>query len=243
MEATRGEVPFVIHISEGVDEECRGELEALDALGALRSNTLLVHGVAFTPENVERVAEAGAKVAWCPFSNRFLYGKSVDVRALLDAGVEVSLGTDSTVSGSAHLLDELKFARRAYRESYGEEIEPRRLVAMVTTAAASALLQKDRLGALVPGAAPDLLLLEGAEGDPYERLVNAEPGDIDLLVCGARPVLGNPRHESLFLARGERVGRVVVQGREKLAAHDPAGLLREIREKVGGEKTFHFLPL
>jgi cytosine/adenosine deaminase-related metal-dependent hydrolase len=48
MAATDGKVPFVIHIAEGVDEECRGELARLAEAGGLHGNTVLVQGKPWT---------------------------------------------------------------------------------------------------------------------------------------------------------------------------------------------------
>ncbi|MHC5037980.1 MAG: amidohydrolase family protein [Planctomycetota bacterium] len=235
--------PFVIHISEGIDEESRKELGALDRAVGLARKMILVHGVAFTPADIERIAAVGAKVVWCPCSNHFLYGETTDVRHLLRSGVAVSLGTDSTVTGSAHILDELRYARKTYREKYGEEISPDRLVAMVTSVPARALLRETELGALKAGAVADLILVESEVPDPFERLLQAQPRDLDLVLSRGIPVLGSLRHEALFRALTGTFSRVRIQGREKWIVGDPAALIGEIRGGLGYEKAFHFLPL
>ena len=58
-----------------------------------------------------RVAEVGASVIWCPSSNHFLYNATADPRSLRERGITVGLGTDSPISGGAHMLAELRSAR------------------------------------------------------------------------------------------------------------------------------------
>ena len=84
-QATPADAPFVLHLAEGVDEAARGELPRLEALGCLKPNTVIVHGVAIDGDGWRRVAEAGAGLVWCPASNDFLFGRSVTVRELLDS--------------------------------------------------------------------------------------------------------------------------------------------------------------
>jgi len=243
MASTGSRKPFVIHISEGVDDECRNELALLDEAGGLKENSVLVHGVAFTEEDVQRVASSGAKVVWCPCSNLFLYGKTVDVRSLLEAGVPVALGTDSTVTGSCHILDELRFARTAYRGIYGEDLEAKTLVDMVTQRASAALGMAGRLGVLAPGADGDVLMIRKRKGDPWGRLLESGPEDIELLTCQGLPVLASPRFAGLFEQTSRRAFACTVGGREKLCAEDPGALVEEIRGILGFEKDLHFLPL
>src|SRR5262249_6665505 len=43
---TPADVPFIVHLAEGVDAGAHGELPRLEALGCLRPNTVIVHGIA-----------------------------------------------------------------------------------------------------------------------------------------------------------------------------------------------------
>jgi hypothetical protein len=120
-------VPFVLHLAEGTDDEARGELPRLEALGCLKPNTVIVHGVAIDGDGWRRVARAGAGLVWCPASNDFLFGRSVPIRSLLDEDersgsngdcghVNVALGTDSRVTGSR---DSARRAARGTRRGAG----------------------------------------------------------------------------------------------------------------------------
>lgn len=243
LEQTGGEVPFIIHLAEGLDEEARGELTRLSNMGALRHNTVIVHGVALTHGDIEKIAAAGAKVIWCPNSNHYLYGETADIRALLDAGVTVALGTDSTVTGSGYLLEEMRYARKAYLEKYARDLPPSAIADMVTGRAADALMLAGKAGTLTPGAWGDVLLVEDTATDPAEVLLSTEPRHIDLVLVGGVPVVGSTRHEALFEALQPDHCRASVQGREKLVAGDVHATLTGLRQAVGSDKHFHFLPL
>jgi cytosine/adenosine deaminase-related metal-dependent hydrolase len=101
--------PFVVHAAEGVDEFARNEIHTLDKLGLLRRNTVLVHGVGATEAEWNIIAARGSSLAWCPSSNLYMFNRTVDVSAL-KGKLEVVLGTDSTLTGSPTLLDEMRTA-------------------------------------------------------------------------------------------------------------------------------------
>jgi hypothetical protein len=81
MELSKGIMPFVIHLGEGTDDITKAEFALLKEQGLLRNNTLLIHGIAFTPEEIAKMARVGASVCWCPTSNYYLIGKTLDIAA------------------------------------------------------------------------------------------------------------------------------------------------------------------
>ena len=56
--ATPADAPFVVHLAEGIDDEARGELPRLEALGCLKPNT--VHRPR-RGDRRERLAPRGAR--------------------------------------------------------------------------------------------------------------------------------------------------------------------------------------
>jgi cytosine/adenosine deaminase-related metal-dependent hydrolase len=149
--STPSKWPWVVHAAEGLDEEAANEFERLDALGCLKSNTLLVHGVALDQSQRTRLERVGAGLIWCPSSNLRLFGKTAEVRDLV-AHHRVALGTDSRLSGGRDLLAELRLA--ANLSGLGEES----LEGLVTHIGADLLRLPDR-GSLRPGLRADLLVL------------------------------------------------------------------------------------
>jgi hypothetical protein len=167
--STPAEWPWIVHAAEGVDEEAANEFERLDALGCLRSNTLLVHGIALDESQRLRLMNAAAGLIWCPSSNMYLFGKTAAVRELI-ARNRVALGTDSRLSGARDLLDELKLAS----ELAG--LDEATLESLVTKTGAALLRLSDR-GALRPGLRADLLVLPAAAG-----LGNTTRADVRMLM-------------------------------------------------------------
>jgi len=217
---TRPDVPFVVHLAEGVDEEARGELPRLEALGCLRSNTVIVHGVAIDENGWRRVARAGGGLIWCPASNAFLFGRTAIVCPLLNgdhaARVTVALGTDSRLTGSRDLLDELRAARAAV------PLPPATLLRMVTTGAAD-LLKQPRAGRLAAGLPADLIVIPARAADPGEALLLTPRRDLRLAVIDGRPLAADPDLAAVFRARKVTARALRVDSAPKLA---DAGLVR-----------------
>ena len=206
--ATPADVPFMVHLAEGVDAAAGDELARFEALGCLQANTVLVHGVGIDGGGWQRVARAGAGMVWCPASNVFLFGRTAEVRELLDRngdGPRIALGTDSRITGSRDMLAELRVARAT------AAVTPEELFAMVTGNAAS-LLRQPRAGRIAVGVPTDLIVLGGnghqaVEGDavrsrpPLETLLAAERRDVRLVVVDGRPLVGDADMLPVFEAR------------------------------------------
>jgi cytosine/adenosine deaminase-related metal-dependent hydrolase len=157
--------------------------------------------------------------------------------------VNVSIGTDSTHTGSVNLLEEMRLARATYRRMYGEELAARRIMDMVTANPARAFRLRDRTGGIAAGLQADLLVLRPRVADPYEALLAAQIEDIELLLLEGTPLLGGVEHEELFALRECPYTRVRVRGRAMCVKGDPAGLLADARRAVGFRKVLDYLPL
>ena len=103
--------PFFVHAGEGTDAKAAAEVFELDRLGVLGPDTVLVHAVGFDEEGWALIRQRGARVAWCPTSNRFTLGRTLNIEAA--RGVQVLLGTDSPLTAAGDLLDELGEASAA----------------------------------------------------------------------------------------------------------------------------------
>ncbi len=240
---TEGKAPFVIHISEGTDSTAKAELGKLVSLGGLKANTVLIHCIAFSREDIEAVRKVGAKIVWCPSSNHFLYGDTLDVRRALEAGVNVSLGTDSTVTGSENLLKEMRYARKAYLEKHSRDLDPEVLFRMVTMNPAKALMMDSMIGSIEKGKSADVLVIEDGGTNPYETLLTMDPPDLDLVVHRGTPAFGKPKYRGLFEKLSSKFTEIEIQGRRMLVTGDPEGLLRDIFAKLGYRKKFEFFDI
>ena len=139
----------------------RSLVAELAALGFLKPRTSLIHGVWLTPRDMEILAEAGATVQLNPWSNLKLGSGAPDMRGLLDAGVNVSIGSDGCGSVETVRMGPAMAAAAMLSTLRGE---PERWVsaAEVFTAAtlggARALGREAEIGRLAPGHAADIVL-------------------------------------------------------------------------------------
>lgn len=194
--ATPPGLPFFVHLAEGVDVDARSELPRLEALGCVAANTAIVHGVTIDGNQWARIARRGAGLVWCPASNAFLFGQTAAVRQALDGGARttIALATDSRLTGSRDLLDELRVARDSAR------VTPDELLRMVTCDAA-ALLRQPRAGRTAVGAPADFVVIPPLGETPAASLVEAARKDVRLVMVDGRPLVGDPGFASVFRAR------------------------------------------
>ncbi len=228
----RRERPFIIHAAEGTDRQSAGEIDRLDRLGVLTEGTLLVHAIALSPAGVDLLAERRVGVIWCPASSLRLYRRTAPIGELLER-VPLALGTDSTMSGSSDLFDELRCAAAQDLVS-----EPR-LVDMVTTGAASTFALTGGRGTLLPGAVADVLVLRDGGRDPAAEILAGSLERIALVLIGGRPRLASPEiAEHLGLGRPDP-GTAETCTR----AHGDAGALRRGLRRAAGRDAFRGNPL
>jgi cytosine/adenosine deaminase-related metal-dependent hydrolase len=149
--ATPAGWPWIVHAAEGQDVAAAVEFDRLDALGCLGSNTLLVHGIMLDQAQRARLVAAGGALIWCPSSNIRLFGKTAQVADLVSHH-RVAIGTDSRLSGSRDVLDELRLAATV------GGLDEEALEGLVTHISATLLSLPDR-GSLQPGLRADLLVL------------------------------------------------------------------------------------
>jgi cytosine/adenosine deaminase-related metal-dependent hydrolase len=241
--AVKNNWPFITHLCEGFDNEAMHSIETLEKMNVLDDHCLFIHCIAFSDEDINKVAKAGASVSWCGFSNMFMFNVTAKIRKMLKAGVNVTIGTDSSATGSANFLAEIKYDRELYQKLYGEDIGAKTIFDMITINAAKAFRMQEKTGSLEEGKLGDILVLKAKEDDPYENLVNAGMKDIELLILAGKPIYGQMRFLDIF--KGELpsgYSQIKVGNKEMFIKGDPAGLYRGIRKKIGFKKKLDYLP-
>ena len=105
--ARRRGLPVATHILESQRETLHLD-HFRDLLGA---DTVLIHGVFLSPEDIATAAELDLPVIHCPRSNALLGCGVAPLAELLDAGIRVGLGTDSPASAMVFdMWEEMRFA-------------------------------------------------------------------------------------------------------------------------------------
>lgn len=107
----------------------------LHSLGLLDPGTLAVHLIRASDEDLDLIADSGAKVCLCPRSNMNLHGRMPDPARMIRRGIQPAIGTDSLASCSTlSVLDEM-----AFTASCSKGLSPEILIDMATVYGARAL--------------------------------------------------------------------------------------------------------
>ncbi len=240
--AVENNFPFITHCQEGFDPETLRDTQTLLEKDCLGEHSVLIHCIGLGPEDIKNHAKRKSNIVWCPNSNMFMFHKTVDIRSCLENGINVSLGTDSPMSGGVHCFDEIQFAKKTYYEMYHEHIDDKRLVQMFTVNAAKAL-RLPSLGSIEKGKTADLLLLRGESDRAYTAMVQADLKDVRLVIYQGRPVYGDLDFIEIFDYFKIDYTKIVVSGVPKVVIGDPWALLKRIRNAVGYKKELAFLPI
>ena len=219
---------FLLHLSEGVtkagqaDSVARRHFLALEVAPdewAINDRFAGIHSAGLLPEDFHVLGQRGGSMVWSPLSNLLLYGETARVDAAKREGVRIALGSDWSPSGSKNLLGELKVAWLYSQHVLDGMFTARDIVSMATREAAAILKWQAALGTLERGKRADLLVIEGATGDPYEALIKAKETSIRLVMINGIARYGTP---ALMKALGPDGETLRVGGRERTAV-PPAG--------------------
>src|SRR5690606_27696961 len=98
-------------VAEAVQKTGRRPWQRLNELGMLGPDFIAVHMTQLSDEEIAQAAQFGVHVAHCPESNLKLASGFCPVQKLLDAGVNVGIGTDGAASNNdLDLFGEMKTA-------------------------------------------------------------------------------------------------------------------------------------
>jgi len=219
--STATSAPFFVHLAEGVDAAAWSELPRLESLGCLRPNTVIVHGVAIDGDGWRRVAEHGGALVWCPASNLFLFGRTAAIgeMLLMPERPALAIGTDSRITGTRDLLEELRVARATAPLSTAD------ILAMVTHGAAD-VLRQPRVGRIAVGLSADFVVVPPIAPTASEAVLEASRRDLRLVTVAGRPLVGDADiADPIFKGRRIAARPLGVDGAPKIA---DAALVRRI---------------
>jgi hypothetical protein len=183
------QVAYLPHIAEGVIAAAHNEFACTNGgMGSqvdyLKPQTAMIHAIGLNSVDYAGMASDGTGLIWSPRSNIDLYGFTADVTAASRLGVQISLGTDWSASGSMNLLRELQCAD-SYNQAYlGGFFSDYRLYRMVTEDAAALVASDDKIGALKVGHYGDITIWNGAGKPPFAAVIRATTPDVALVLRG-----------------------------------------------------------
>ncbi len=164
------EIPVHMHVHEtaGEVQQCVAErgvrpLQRLDQLGLISPTLLAVHMTQLIDGEIDLVALRGAHVVHCPESNLKLASGFCPVQRLLDAGINVALGTDGAASNNdLDMFGEMRSAAMLAKAVAGDAgaLPAMQALRMATLNGAKALGIDELVGSLLPGKAADVVAVD-----------------------------------------------------------------------------------
>lgn len=178
------DLPIHLHLHETGDEVGRSvtqygvrPIERLRNLGLLGPNLLAVHAVHLDSGEIATLAQQGCHVAHCPASNLKLASGIAPVAAMLEAGINVGIGTDGAASNNRlDMFGEMRLAALLAKGASGkaDALPAHQALEMATIGAARALGMEKIVGSLAAGKAADIAAvnLAGLETSPCYDIVS-----------------------------------------------------------------------
>jgi 5-methylthioadenosine/S-adenosylhomocysteine deaminase len=170
MYAEELDIPIHMHIHETADEvngslqqHGKRPLARLDELGLLGPRLLAVHMTQLEEGEIARLAETNSSVVHCPESNLKLASGFCPVQQLIDAGVNVALGTDGAASNNdLDMFGEMRTAALLAKGVAGSAsaVPAAEALAMATINGARALGLEAVCGSLSIGKAADIVAVK-----------------------------------------------------------------------------------
>jgi 5-methylthioadenosine/S-adenosylhomocysteine deaminase len=222
-------VPFHIHILETRVQRVTGAklygkslIELMADLDALHDMTSIAHAIWIDERDIELIAARGASVAHNPVCNLRIGSGVAPLRGLLDAGVNVALGTDGISSNdSARLFDVMKAAGLVHTlatDDYDEWPTAPEILWAATRGGARAVGLDHEIGSIEPGKKADIVALD---------------------LCSAAFVpINDLRNQLVYAENGSSVQMVMVDGEIVVedgtcTKIDERAILREARDVLG----------
>ena len=204
------EVPVQIHVHEtateienAVKDSGIRPLERLNRLGLVNSGFMAVHATQLNHEDIELLANSGCSVVHCPRSNLKLVSGACPAAELIEAGVNVALGTDGAASNNQlNLWAEMSTAALFGKFIAGDPatLPAKTVLECATLNGARALGLDHEIGSLEPGKSADLI-------------------SVDLSKAGTQPVL-DPLSQLVYATNRDNVTDTWVAGEHLLKDHE-----------------------
>jgi len=156
---------FALHVSERIREE-------IEKVLALKPD-FIVHMCRASREDIMLCARKGIPVVLCPRAN-LLFGNFPDVKAMLEEGCSLMLGTDNAMFNTPSIFREMEFLYKCRLKGY---IEPEKILSMAIDNPRRFFLGQEQF--FVRGTRQDFIVLSLPLTDPAYQVVAR--GSEDLL--------------------------------------------------------------
>ncbi len=208
------DIPIHMHVHETNDEVQQGlqthgirPIERLKKLGLICPSLVGVHMTQLTDDEIAEFAAGGAHVVHCPESNLKLASGFCPVQTLMDAGINVALGTDSAASNNdLDMLGEMKTAALLGKgiANDASALPANKVLEMATINGARALGQAEKIGSLETGKEADIVSIDLGQlntqplFNPVSQIVySAERGQVSDVWIAGRRLLANGQFSNM----------------------------------------------
>lgn len=172
-------LPIHIHMSEteyevelNVKEYGERPVKYLENIGVFERPTLVAHAVHINDEEIEILAKNDVKVSHNIISNLKLGSGIAPLSKLMEKGVTVSLGTDSSASNnSLDLFEEIRLAALLHKGIQFDAtlINAEKALRMATIHGAESIWIEDKAGSLEIGKEADIIVIDTDQPFFYPR--------------------------------------------------------------------------
>ncbi len=179
----------------------RTDVQTLMQMGLLDSTYILVHGINATGTDIRLMAESGCSAVYAPTSEATRGGGIGPAATMIQAGINVALGSDGPmVDYSVDMVEQMKACSFLQNVKHLDPtiMPPERCLEMATINAARALGLDGEIGSLEPGKLADIAIF-------------------DLNTPQATPA-HNPISGLVYSARGTDLHTLLVDGRQVVKA-------------------------
>ncbi|KAA1171184.1 TRZ/ATZ family hydrolase [Marinobacter salinexigens] len=172
-------------VQEAIEKHGQRPVARMADLGVLTPNTQCVHMTQIDDSDLDALQASGAHVVHCPESNLKLASGLCPAQQLLDAGVNVAVGTDGAASNNdLDMFGELRTAAMMAKvvADDASAVSAHRALRMATLNGARAIGRAHDLGSLTSGKLADIIAVDLSDPflqpvyDPASHLVYSNHG-------------------------------------------------------------------
>ena len=211
--------PFVIHVGEGTDDASHREIDELIKWNLFKRKIIGVHGVAMNEEQ----ATAFEALVWCPASNYFLLNNTAAIDKL-KAKTSILFGTDSTLTASWNLWEQLRLARNTLLMTDAELFDS-------ITQAAATTWKLNSIASIEVNRQADIIVANSNNKNGFDAFYSLNPEDLQLIMHKGKILLFDEEIKNQLSATNLSIAafsKICINGKVKYVYGDVPTLMNEI---------------
>lgn len=166
--AKKYKMPIHIHLSETKveNEDCmkrfnQSPTEVFEECGIFENKTIAAHGVHLSEKDLEILSKYDVSIAHNPSSNLKLSSGFLDCTRIINKGINLCMGTDSSASNNnLSMLKEISLTSLVSKYKDPKNLKAYEVLKMATINGAKALGLDDKIGTLEEGKLADIILID-----------------------------------------------------------------------------------